>query len=89
VVMLDLVCLRCAFRGRYLLIEAEHGISGRAMLNHVTLLLDGPRQQWSEPSAEAAGAARPRTRHYSGRGNSGAPQLGSPSSGWWWVHPRR
>jgi predicted aspartyl protease len=51
VVMLDLVFLRRAFRGRYLLIEAEHGILGRDILNHVTLLLDGPRQQWSEPSA--------------------------------------
>jgi hypothetical protein len=51
VVMLDLVFLRRAFRGRYLLIEAEQGILGRDILNHVTLLLDGPRQQWSEPSA--------------------------------------
>ena len=34
-----------------LLIEAEHGILGRDILNDVTVLLDGPRQQWSEPSA--------------------------------------
>jgi predicted aspartyl protease len=51
VVVLDLLFLRRAFRGRYLLIEAERGILGRDILNHVTLLLDGPRQQWSEPSA--------------------------------------
>jgi hypothetical protein len=51
VVMLDLLFLRRAFRGRYLLIEAERGIMGRDILNHVTLLLDGPRQQWSEQSA--------------------------------------
>jgi predicted aspartyl protease len=51
VVMLDLIFLRRAFRGRYLLIEAERGILGRDILNHVTLLLDGPRQQWSEQSA--------------------------------------
>jgi predicted aspartyl protease len=51
VVMLELLFLRRAFRGRYLLIEAEHGILGRDILNHVTLLLDGPRQQWSEQSA--------------------------------------
>jgi hypothetical protein len=51
VVMLDLLFLRRAFRGRYLLIEAERGILGRDILNHVTLLLDGPRQQWSEQSA--------------------------------------
>jgi hypothetical protein len=49
--MLDLLFLGRAFRGRYLLIEAEHGILGRDILNHVILLLDGPRQQWSEPSA--------------------------------------
>jgi predicted aspartyl protease len=51
VVMLDLLFLRRAFRGRYLLIEAEHGILGRDILNHVALLLDGPRQQWSEQSS--------------------------------------
>jgi predicted aspartyl protease len=51
VVILDLLFLRRAFRGRYLLIEAERGILGRDILNHVTLLLDGPRRQWSEPSA--------------------------------------
>ena len=50
VVMLDLLVLQRAFRGRYLLIEAERGILGRGILNHVTLLLDGPRQQWSEHS---------------------------------------
>ena len=48
VVMLDLLFLRRAFRGRYLLIEAERGIAGRDILNHVTVLLDGPRQQWAE-----------------------------------------
>ena len=50
VVMLDLLFLRRAFRGRYLLIAAERGILGRDILDHVTLLLDGPRQQWSEHS---------------------------------------
>jgi Aspartyl protease len=50
VVLLDLLSLQRAFRGRYLLIEAERGIVGRDILNHVTLLLDGPRQQWSEHS---------------------------------------
>jgi len=48
VVMLDMLFLRRAFRGRYLLIEEEHGILGRDILNHVTVLVDGPRQQWSE-----------------------------------------
>ena len=48
VVMLDLLFLRRAFRGRYLLTEAEHGIMGRDILNHVIVLLHGPHQQWSE-----------------------------------------
>ena len=48
VVMLDLLFLRRAFRCRYLLTEAEHGIMGRDILNHVIVLLDGPQQQWSE-----------------------------------------
>jgi predicted aspartyl protease len=48
VVVLDLLFLKRAFRGRYLLIEAEHGIMGRDILNHVILLFDGPQQQWSE-----------------------------------------
>jgi len=48
VVMLDLLFLKRAFRGRYLLIEEERGILGRDILNHVVLLVDGPQQQWSE-----------------------------------------
>jgi predicted aspartyl protease len=48
VVMLDLLFLKHAFRGRYLLIEEDRGIMGRDILNHVILLLDGPQQQWSE-----------------------------------------
>jgi len=51
VVMLDMIFLRRAFRGRYLLIEAERGVLGRDILNHVTVLLHGPRQQWSEHSS--------------------------------------
>jgi predicted aspartyl protease len=48
VVMLDMFFLRRAFRGQYLLIEEERGILGRDILNHVTVLFDGPRQQWLE-----------------------------------------
>ena len=33
---------------RYLLTEDESGVLGRDILNHVTLLLDGPRHRWSE-----------------------------------------
>jgi len=47
-VMLDLLFLNRAFRGRYLLIEAERGVMGRDILNHVVLLLDGPQLHCSE-----------------------------------------
>ena len=47
-VTLDLIFLGRAFRGRYLLIEEDRGIMGRDILNHVVLLLDGRRRQWSE-----------------------------------------
>jgi hypothetical protein len=36
------------FRGQYLLIEQEHGILGRNVLNAVSLVLDGPRLDWRE-----------------------------------------
>jgi len=48
VVLIDMIFLNRAFRGRYLLTEHDYGILGRDILNHVTLLLDGPRLQWSE-----------------------------------------
>jgi predicted aspartyl protease len=48
VMILDLLFLRRAFRGQYLLTEEERGIMGRDILNHVIVLLDGPRQEWSE-----------------------------------------
>jgi hypothetical protein len=48
VVMLDMLFLKRIFQGRYLVIEEEHGIWGRDILNHATVLLDGPQQQWSE-----------------------------------------
>ncbi len=48
VVALDMIFLRRVFRGQYLLIEEDRGVLGRDVLNHVALLLDGPRQQWLE-----------------------------------------
>ncbi len=48
VVTLDMVFLTRVFRGQYLLIEAERGILGRDILNHVSLLFNGPQQEWSE-----------------------------------------
>jgi hypothetical protein len=47
-VTLDMILLNRIFRGRYVLTEDEHGILGRDILNHVALLLDGPRQYWQE-----------------------------------------
>lgn len=36
------------FRGQFLLIDGWHGVLGRNVLNNLTLLLDGPNQQWAE-----------------------------------------
>ena len=47
VVILDMIFLRRIYHGQYLLIEEERGILGRDILNHVVMLLDGPRQRWS------------------------------------------
>jgi len=48
VVMLDLIFLRRIFRGRSLLINQTQGILGRDVLNHVSVLLDGPGLNWNE-----------------------------------------
>ncbi|MFP4057363.1 MAG: retropepsin-like aspartic protease [Candidatus Brocadiia bacterium] len=50
VVVLDMVFLDMTFRGRYLVAQHAQGILGRDVLNHVALLLDGPRQQWTQHS---------------------------------------
>jgi hypothetical protein len=47
-VRVDLVFMGRRFRGRYLLIDAEVGVVGRDVLNHVRLLLDGPALSWEE-----------------------------------------
>jgi hypothetical protein len=60
--MLNVLFLQRAFRGRYLLIAEERGIMGRDILNHLSLLLDGPRQQWAEHAPQFAGAEQPLTR---------------------------
>jgi len=44
----DLVFLTRTFRGRFLLTEDPCGILGRDILNHVSLLLDGPNRYWQE-----------------------------------------
>jgi predicted aspartyl protease len=50
VVMLEMIFLNRSFRGKFLLIDEQRGILGRDVLRHLTLALDGPRQQWSEIS---------------------------------------
>jgi hypothetical protein len=47
-VELDMIFLRKAFRGRYLLIDGEHGVLGRDVLSTFVLLFDGPKNEWSE-----------------------------------------
>src|SRR5262249_15215509 len=48
VVSLDLIFLRRVFRGRFLVGDQEWGVVGRDVLNHVSVLLDGPRLVWDE-----------------------------------------
>lgn len=48
VVAVDLLFLRRAFKGRFLLIGQEWGLIGRDVLNHVSLLFEGSRLDWSE-----------------------------------------
>ena len=47
-VQLDLLLLKRAFKGRFLLIDQEWGIVGRDILNHLAILLHGPQLTWSE-----------------------------------------
>lgn len=45
----DVIFLGMKFRGKYVLLENEEiGVLGRDILNHVRLLLDGPRLMWSQ-----------------------------------------
>ena len=48
VVQLDLILLRRTFKGRFLVINQEWGILGRDVLNHLSLLFDGPQLSWNE-----------------------------------------
>jgi predicted aspartyl protease len=47
-VNLEMLFLNRLFKGQYLVIEEERGILGRDVLNHIALLLDGPRLRWDE-----------------------------------------
>ena len=48
VAQLDLIFVEKAFRGNYVVIDSNVGILGRDVLNHVAVLLDGPRLNWHE-----------------------------------------
>lgn len=47
-VRVDLFFLHRTFKGRFLLISQEWGILGRDVLNHLSVLLDGPHLSWDE-----------------------------------------
>jgi hypothetical protein len=47
-VRLELHFLSRVFRGQFLLIDQDHGILGRNVLNAIPLLLDGPKLNWEE-----------------------------------------
>jgi len=48
VIELDLIFLSRVFRGRFLISDQEVGILGRDILNHLSILFDGPGLSWNE-----------------------------------------
>lgn len=44
----ELIFCRRTFKGRFLLIDQAWGILGRDVLNHIPIILDGPRLLWHE-----------------------------------------
>jgi predicted aspartyl protease len=47
-IRVDLIFLKKTFKGQFLVVDQEWGLIGRDVLNHVSLLFDGPRLQWGE-----------------------------------------
>lgn len=47
-VLLNLELLGKTFKGKFLLVDQEWGLMGRDVLNHLSLLFDGPRSRWIE-----------------------------------------
>jgi hypothetical protein len=47
---LEMLFLQRAFRGRYLITDADRGILGRDVLASLILVFHGPAQEWSQPS---------------------------------------
>ena len=50
-VEMDMIFLRKRFRGKYIVVDDDWGVLGRDVLAALTILLDGPRQQWLECTA--------------------------------------
>ncbi|WP_095042671.1 retropepsin-like aspartic protease [Candidatus Promineifilum breve] len=48
VVWVEMIFLKRIFRGRFLIIDQEWGILGRDVLNHLPIVLDGPKLSWGE-----------------------------------------
>ncbi len=55
-VELDMLFLKKAYRGRYLLVDEDRGILGRDILASIILLLNGPRQEWNEYTNDKHGS---------------------------------
>jgi hypothetical protein len=53
-VHLDLLFLRRAFKGRFLLTSQSCGVLGRDVLNHLAIILNGPRLVWDEANKPAS-----------------------------------
>jgi hypothetical protein len=47
-IRVDLIFLKKTFKGQFLVVDQEWGLIGRDVLNHVSLLFDGPKLQWGE-----------------------------------------
>ncbi|MFQ5630139.1 MAG: retropepsin-like aspartic protease [bacterium] len=48
---LELIFMNRVFKGLFLLVDQEWGILGRDVLNHISLLLDGPNLTWAIQSS--------------------------------------
>lgn len=48
VIRLDMSFMKKTFRGLFLIIEKELGILGRDVLNHISIILNGPLLTWNE-----------------------------------------
>ncbi len=47
-ITVELQLLSKAFRGQFLRVDGSHGVLGRNVRNHLSLLLDGQNRSWIE-----------------------------------------